>query len=106
MPYIICSTIITGNGNAKNLDNIINLTDDGYIITGGGVVYDGDIYILRIDKDGGTLWTASYGGPHQDYSTCVISLPDSTHILTGYTYHLGNPDFEQNFQPSGIANGL
>jgi len=44
-----------------------------------------DIYIVRTDSLGDTLWTRSYGGAFDDVAYGVVELPDSGFIVVGHT---------------------
>jgi len=70
-------------------------TDGGYIITGyypndfgGGF---GDVYLIKTDSIGDTLWTKGYGGGQlmPDYGYSVQQTADGGYIITGYTSSLG-----------------
>ncbi len=48
-----------------------------------------DIYLVRIDTDGDTLWTKTYGGTGYDYGRSVQECADSGFIITGHTMSFG-----------------
>lgn len=45
-----------------------------------------DMYIVRTDKFGDTLWTKTIGGAGDDVLKGMASLNDSTYYVVGYTY--------------------
>lgn len=67
-------------------------TDGGYII-GGCTNYSGydmsDVYIIKTDVNGDTLWTATYGGANDDYGYLVQQTSDEGYIIAGYTESFG-----------------
>lgn len=71
--------------------------DSGFIIAGftNAVGMGGyDMYVVRTDKNGDTLWTKSYGGTDWDFAYSVQPAADGGFIIAGETYSfgLGNND--------------
>jgi hypothetical protein len=63
----------------------------GYVITGikdpgGGT---GDVYLVRIDGNGDTLWTNTYGGTEVDWAMRVRRTSDGGYIMVGETRSFG-----------------
>jgi hypothetical protein len=66
--------------------------DGGYIIAGFTCSFgagSNDIYLVKTNASGDTLWTRTYGGTNDDYGLYVQQAPDSGYILTGYTRSFG-----------------
>ena len=64
----------------------------GFIIagwTGSFGAGSADVYLIRTDADGDTLWTKTYGGAEHDYGYSVQECADSGFIIAGYTYSFG-----------------
>ncbi len=66
--------------------------DNGYIIIGrtsahGAGYYD--IYMIRTNTYGDTLWTKTYGGINDDVGYSVQQTYDSGYIITGWTESYG-----------------
>ena len=40
-----------------------------------------DIYIVRTDKLGDTLWTKTIGGIGDDKASCILKYTDSTYFI-------------------------
>ncbi len=62
--------------------------DDGYIITGyTSEWYDeiDDLWLIKTDSEGDTLWTRIYGGEAEDLGHCVDQTADGGYIITGAT---------------------
>ena len=45
-----------------------------------------DVWLLRTDSRGDTLWTRQYGGTDNDAGSDIIGLPDGGFAFAGYTY--------------------
>lgn len=67
--------------------------DSGYIVMGtwdgdfGG--QGGDIYLIKTNANGDTLWTRTYGGSSTDRGNSVLQTADDGYIIAGYTYSFG-----------------
>ncbi len=66
-------------------------SDHGYIITGQTVSFGAgasDVYVVRTDSIGDTLWTAAYGGVYTDCGIEVIQINDGGFFVVGYRYYI------------------
>ncbi|PCJ88411.1 MAG: hypothetical protein COA57_03285 [Flavobacteriales bacterium] len=67
-------------------------TDGGYIIAGETYSYgngNNDVYLLKIDSIGDTVWTKTYGGFAEDFAKSVKPTYDGGYIITGGTGSMG-----------------
>jgi hypothetical protein len=76
-----------GNYNDKAW-SIKNTHDGGFIIAGWSNLLpvpqeNSQIYVIRINSDGDTIWTRRYGTPYNDEGRSVLELPDYRYILVG-----------------------
>jgi hypothetical protein len=66
------------------------LSDGGFIITGAkGTVTGsgfglGDIYLIRTNSLGDTLWTKTHGSPYTEVANSITVLADGSFALTGF----------------------
>lgn len=60
-------------------------SDGGYIIVGAGSHGAGerDVYLIKTDSHGDTLWTRTYGGSHDDWANAVRQTRDGGYIVVG-----------------------
>jgi hypothetical protein len=68
-------------------------TDDGGFLIVGSVYYDsssnGDVYLVKTDNVGDTLWTRVYGGDSYDSASDVEQTNDGGYIVAGTTDSYG-----------------
>jgi hypothetical protein len=48
-----------------------------------------DVYLLKVNKAGDTLWTRKFGGAEDDNGWCVKETADQGYIITGFTESYG-----------------
>ncbi|MBA7640558.1 hypothetical protein ES703_48228 [subsurface metagenome] len=77
--------------------SVIQTPDGGYTIAGctnsfGSI--GADIYIIRTDAFGDTLWTKTYGGTGNDRARDIIHTSEGGYAIVGYTesFGAGNED--------------
>jgi hypothetical protein len=68
--------------------------DGGYIVGGTISANNGDIYLMKINASGDTLWTKTFGGNLDDVLYSVRQTSDSGYIIVGQTrsFSQGNSD--------------
>ncbi len=83
----------TYGGNGADVgSSVVQTSDDGYIIAGYTESYgvgDEDVYLIRIDVNGDTLWTKTYGGSNLDIGYSVVQTRDGGYIIAGSTKSFG-----------------
>lgn len=82
-----------GGNNWDFAYSIDTASDGGYIITGGTYSFgkgNEDMYLVKINSVGDTLWTKTFGGTNEDEARSVKQTSDGGYILTGFTKSLGN----------------
>jgi hypothetical protein len=69
-------------------------TDRGYIVAGYTQLFGNDynVYLVKTNTSGDTLWTRTYGGTGTDVGWSVRQTQDSGYIVAGYTNSFGNND--------------
>ncbi len=62
--------------------------DNGYVITGYTTAIGSglhDVFLVKLDSIGNSIWIKTYGGTNGDYGNSVRQTSDSGYIVTGYT---------------------
>ncbi len=78
-------------GGARNdeANSVVQTSDGGYIVAGFSESFDegawGDVYLLKLNSLGDTVWTRTYGGIDVDIAYAMAQTSDGGYILTGYT---------------------
>lgn len=83
----------TYGGKLDETASFIQQTDDmGFIIIGRTYSYgagNSDIWLIKTDSEGDTLWTKSFGGIDADYGVSVRQTNDGGYIMVGDTQSQG-----------------
>jgi len=69
--------------------------DNGYIVVGTTYSFGNgncNVYILKINSFGDTLWTRTFGGDSFDDGRDIYHTSDSNYIIVGGTHSYGNGD--------------
>jgi uncharacterized delta-60 repeat protein len=83
-----------GGSNLDQANSVLQTADGSYIIAGtsssfgaGGV----DIYVVKTNNSGDTLWTRTYGGGLNDYTYSIqqTNTSDSGFVIGGYSASFG-----------------
>lgn len=73
-------------------NSAVALSNGGFALVGqtfsDGAV-NGDFYLIRIDSNGDTLWTKSFGGEGEDEGNSIAATTDGGFLLAGTTTSFG-----------------
>ncbi len=72
--------------------SVLQTTDGGYIVVGTTESYGAggrDVYLIRTNEYGDTLWTKAYGGTGDDEGYSIKQTIDGGYIIAGYTMSFG-----------------
>jgi hypothetical protein len=81
-----------GGANSDQSYSVCQTSDGGYVAAGNADSYgagSSDVYLVRTDAAGDSLWTRTYGGVSLDWSMAVEQNPDSGFIVAGATGSFG-----------------
>ncbi|CAN5483000.1 hypothetical protein BH11BAC1_BH11BAC1_09190 [soil metagenome] len=72
--------------------NIEQTFDGGFIMVGTTLTtsFSDDVYCIRLNSLGDTLWTKSYGGIGNDIGSCIRQTQDSGFIIVGASSSFGS----------------
>jgi hypothetical protein len=90
----------TYGGTASDWGGTVQQTaDGGYILSGDTQSFgdeDGDVFLVKTDAAGDTLWTRTYGGAGEDRAYSVLQTKDGGYLLVGKTAGVGGADESGN----------
>lgn len=83
---------IFGGNNDDEGSSVQQTSDGGYIIGGftdsfGAGWYD--VYLIKTNEDGDTIWTKTYGGSEEDHAYSVQETSNGEFIIAGVTSSYG-----------------
>jgi len=83
----------TYGGTSEDYGRSIQQTQDGgYIVTGMTASFGNyyQVYLLKTNAQGDTLWTRTYGGADYDCGCSVQQTQDGGYVVAGWTNSFGN----------------
>ena len=90
----------TIGGSDSDMGNCVQQTSDGgYIILGSTYSYGAgneDVYLIKTDPNGNTLWERTFGSSEWDFATSIQQTSDGGYIIAGdirhINYNVSDPD--------------
>ena len=85
-------TQVYGGSNNDMAYSVARNSDGGFVVAGATFSFGSgvpNVYVLRTDSLGDTLWTRAYGGAGEDFAFSARQTADSGFIICGTTYSYG-----------------
>ena len=79
-----------GDSDDETLDKIIRTDDNYYIAVGDMYDYSNesyDLFAMKINTDGDTLWTGQYGGPYDERCGDISPTSDGGYLIGSYAQY-------------------
>lgn len=100
-----------GGSGDEGVNSITTTTDGGYVLTGFTLSNDGgfsgidkgyysDIFVIKLDSSGNTVWRKTFGGSNWDNGYSITTTNNLGYILTGKT-HSFDGDFNGIYKGGG-----
>jgi hypothetical protein len=89
-----------GGNNADHSVSVQQTADGGYIAAGetrsfgGGTPNYTNLYLVKTNSQGDTLWTRTYGGSSAEGAYSVRQTADGGYIVAGYTWSFGAGSYD------------
>lgn len=81
-----------GGNNDEEAWSVIQTAGGGFVAAGMTKSYGGgakDMYLVRVNASGDSLWTRSFGGTGNDGAYGVIGKADGNYLVAGYSWSYG-----------------
>lgn len=90
--------------------SIVRADAGNYVITGQSPSFNGqqgnpDLFLMKIDSNGDSLWTRSYGGDAEDRGTRIRNTSDGGFIVAGYSKSFGGDMYKDWYIVRTDADG-
>lgn len=81
-----------GGPDNDGFRSVIRSSDGGAVAVGYTYSFgsgNSDVFAVKVDQNGSTIWTRTYGGDGMDYG-CGVCEADGGYVITGYTMSFGS----------------
>jgi len=85
-----------GGSESDVANSIIETNSGDFVILGTTYSFGSghsDVYMVKVNKSGDTLWTKTFGGSSWDYGNRIIETSDYGYLIAGATSSFGAPSW-------------
>ncbi|RKX68693.1 hypothetical protein DRP53_10215 [candidate division WOR-3 bacterium] len=88
--------IYDAGGNCDYATSVDQTSDGGYIVVGRiwNFFQPGDIWLLRLDTNGDSLWSRAFRGPRDEGGESVKQTSDGGYVIGGFTSSTPGEDYD------------
>ena len=93
-------TRVYGGSGSDVAYSVAETPDGGFMVVGGTASFGSglqDVYIVRTDANGDSIWTWVHGGSMNDFAHSIILGTSNVYLLAGYTQSWGAGDADVYF---------
>lgn len=98
-----------GGVNRDDAVSVEETSDSGYIIVGNTRSFgaeDVDIWLIKTDRNGDTLWSRAYGGEKDDQARYVGQTSDGGYVLIGGTYEPSDASYIWSIKTDSVGDSI
>jgi hypothetical protein len=98
-----------GGTHFESSHSVKQCLDGGYIFAGQTLSYGkgaGDVWVVKTNSIGDTLWTKTYGDTAADEASCILVNSDGTYVLVGETSSYGAGNIDVYFLKIGSTGNM
>ncbi|MCK4303994.1 MAG: hypothetical protein KAY24_07130, partial [Candidatus Eisenbacteria sp.] len=100
----------TFGGSGDDYGCSVRLTsDEGYVVAGyteSRGAGDDDVWLIRADSNGDTLWTETFGGSGYDRGRSALETADGGYVIAGEVFSYANGAYDIWVIKTGTACGI
>jgi hypothetical protein len=85
-------TRVIGGAREECAYSVAPTADSGFVVSGWTNTFGAggfDVYVMKLNSRGDTLWTRAFGGPADEFSYCVRATSDGGCVAAGWTASFG-----------------
>ncbi|HEX5036394.1 MAG TPA: hypothetical protein VFX30_04485 [bacterium] len=97
-----------GGPHEERVSAVAQTDDNGYVILGSTTSFNAketDVWLVRLDSDGGVVWQKKFGWSKDDFTGPMIRTQDNAFLMAGTTNSLSNDEGKDVWIAKADENG-